>query len=83
MEKKEDIGTTVVHQEERQYEDLKGDGVTRDYSGAVLVQDPVELRLVRKLDYRIMASHSQCFPKWILLTEPVACTLDYVLAQLP
>ncbi|PGH03702.1 hypothetical protein AJ79_07284 [Helicocarpus griseus UAMH5409] len=32
----------------------KGDVENRDYAGAVAKTDPVEIRLVRKLDYRIM-----------------------------
>lgn len=56
MEKKLSVDNVVV-QEEHVDDILKKDGVARDYSGAVLVQDPVERKLVKKLDMRIMVSH--------------------------
>ena len=34
----------------------QGDGARRDYAGAQAKSDPAEIRLVRKLDIRIMVS---------------------------
>lgn len=53
MEKKDDIATT--HNEAIDVE--KPGAVQRDYSGAAITLDPVEQKLVRKLDIRIMVCY--------------------------
>ena len=47
------------------------DGVRRDYAGARPKTDPAEIRLVRKLDFRIMVS-----PSRISLTRTRILRLD-------
>ncbi|KFY85111.1 hypothetical protein V500_08700 [Pseudogymnoascus sp. VKM F-4518 (FW-2643)] len=54
MEKKEDIGSVVVHDEDIFKDTEKPSAVQRDYSGAIISIDPIEKRLVKKLDLRIM-----------------------------
>lgn len=43
----------IEQMKEQTVEDLKGGG-NRDYAGAVAKTDPAEIRLVRKLDMRIL-----------------------------
>lgn len=54
MEKKEDLGSVVVHDEDIFKDTEKPSAVQRDYSGAIISIDPIEKRLVKKLDLRIM-----------------------------
>jgi hypothetical protein len=54
MEKKEDFGSAVVHDEDIFKDTEKPSAVQRDYSGAIISIDPIEKRLVKKLDLRIM-----------------------------
>lgn len=43
----------IEQMEEQPVEELKG-GATRDYAGAAAKTDPAEIKLVRKLDTRIL-----------------------------
>lgn len=54
MEKKADIGSVVAHDEDIFKDTEKPNAVQRDYSGAIISIDPIEKRLVKKLDLRIM-----------------------------
>ncbi|KAL3421510.1 MFS transporter [Phlyctema vagabunda] len=54
MDKKVDLEPVAVHRENNDYMDEKHETVARDYSGAIISIDPVEARLVKKLDWRIM-----------------------------
>lgn len=53
MEKKEGL-SSVVHDEDIFKDTEKPSAVQRDYSGAIISIDPIEKRLVKKLDLRIM-----------------------------
>jgi hypothetical protein len=53
MEKKDETGPVAIHTEETNDVEKPG-AVQRDYSGAILTIDPIERRLVKKLDLRIM-----------------------------
>jgi hypothetical protein len=43
-----------------EHDDEKKAAVAEDWTGAAKKTDPEEIRLVRKLDYRIMVSCTQC-----------------------
>jgi hypothetical protein len=78
---KSDESPVALHREDTKNDVEKPGAVKRDYSGAVVEIDPVERKLVRKLDIRIMV----CFldPSNILYADSLlANIMDYVLAQL-
>lgn len=55
MEKKDEFGSAIHRQDTNEDGNIEKPGTTaRDYSSAVLELDPVEKKLVRKLDIRIM-----------------------------
>lgn len=54
MVKKEDFGSDAAHDEDTFKDTEKPGAVQRDYSGAIVSIDPIEKRLVKKLDLRIM-----------------------------
>jgi hypothetical protein len=57
MEKKIDLEPVALHAEQtRESTVMESEkaGIVRDYSGAIVVLNPIEQALVRKLDYRIM-----------------------------
>ncbi|PMD52733.1 MFS general substrate transporter [Hyaloscypha bicolor E] len=57
MEKKTDLEPVALHAEQtRESTVIESEkaGIVRDYSGAIVVLNPIEQALVRKLDYRIM-----------------------------
>ncbi|KAH6675116.1 major facilitator superfamily domain-containing protein [Halenospora varia] len=55
MEKKDEFGSAIHREDTNEDGNIEKPGATaRDYSGAVLELDPVEKKLVRKLDIRIM-----------------------------
>ncbi|KAG4434750.1 hypothetical protein IFR05_009776 [Cadophora sp. M221] len=64
MEKKEDFGA-AIHKEvaTNDPEKVDIDASNRDYSGAIINIDPIEKRLVRKLDRRIMPT------LWLMLDD--------------
>jgi len=82
MEKKDDNTTVAIHREDTNNDLEKPGAVKRDYSGAVTEIDPVERKLVRKLDIRIMVNLSWYFQDNSLLTLSTANTMADVLAQL-
>lgn len=54
MEKKIDVDVITTHNEDAIDDVAKQNLVQRDYSGAIISVDPIEKRLVKKLDMRIM-----------------------------
>lgn len=64
-------------------EDFKEQPATNgDYAGAAAKTDPVEIALVKKLDWRIMVSTVPLLSRQTLLIALKAHTLHHVLSQL-
>lgn len=81
MTSKVDIEPKTHHLETVDMAEKNADA-PRDYSGAILTRTPAETKLVKKLDYRIMACLHNVIPttrQLISLANPVA----HVLVELP
>jgi hypothetical protein len=52
MDSKAELPVTI--HKEKAFEDDLEPTIARDYSGAILSVDPIERKLVKKLDWRIM-----------------------------